>query len=116
MDIFCHHGKRHGVKVPHYDLFMAAMTAPLHWRRFNDLERYSVDHVIRSISDTQFPLPVILHVNYCGDKMKCFRDRSLWLHRLSSQQSSSSLTMSNPRRRHMCVKYHPRQTIYSTYN
>ena len=100
------------------------MTAPLYWRRFNDLERYSVDYVIRSISDTQFPLPIILHVNYCGDKMKCFRDRSLWLHRLSSQQWSSSttsstssfLTMSSPRRIHMCLKYHPRQTIYSAFN
>ena len=121
MDIFCQHGKRHGVKVPHYDLFMAAMTAPLYWRRSNDLERYSVDHVIRNISDTQFPLPVILHVNYCGDKMKCFRDRNLWLHRLSSQSQSSSSSSSSSSstsypRRHMCVKYHPRQTIYSAYN
>jgi len=107
MDIFCQHGKRHGVKVPHYNLFMAAMTAPLYWKRSNDLDRYSADHVISSISETQFPLPVILHVNYCGDKMKCLKDRNLWIHRLSSTKNN---------RRHMCVKYHPRQTIYATYN
>ena len=43
-----------------------------------------------------FLAPVLVHANYCGDKVTCFHDRGLWLLTGTSTHSDNSLPSTLP--------------------
>lgn len=117
MDRECAQGRRNNVKESHYDLSLAAMSQPFKLRYNNNLDQLNEKTITNLVNHSYFPYPILLHVNYCSDKIKCLKDRRLWIYRQRTHHQSNFTNMNNTTyKRHSCAIYDLQKTIYASYN